>query len=544
MIKRLFSGQINNITIAALLVAFFSLVSRFLGIFRDRILASEFGAGDALDVYFAAFRIPDLVYNLLILGALTAGFMPVLIPLIKDYDCRKGDCEKNQKVWLLVNNVLNIFGVALIFLAVVGIAFAPFLMKFIIPGYDGDKRELTIELTRIMFLSPILLGLSGIVGGVLQSFRRFFVYSLAPVFYNIGIIVGALCFVPHFGMKGLAYGVVLGALFHFLIQLPAIYKLGFRYRPVFDVTDGELHRIVLMMIPRTISLAILQINLVVVTTIASTLESGSLAVFNFANNLQAFPVSIFGISFAIAAFPVLSRAASDNDRLVESFSDVFRRILFFIVPATVLLLTLRAQIIRVVYGSGEFDWAATIATMNTLGFFALSLFAQATIPLLTRVFYARHDSATPFKIGLFSTAVNVVLSLYFSRTMGVAGLALAFSVDSIVNFGLLWIMLRVKIGDLDEMRILVSTIKFSAAAVACGFAVQGIKFLSGHYVDMTRVWGVFVQGFCSGVFGILVYAAFCSLLHSEEFFGFWDSIKRRMPWKKAAINDSSEARGV
>ena len=238
-------------------------------------------------------------------------------------------------------------------------------------------------------------------------------------------------------------------------------------------------------------------------------------------------------------------------------------ILFFIVPATVLLLTLRAQIIRVVLGTGNFGWEDTILTMETLAFFTFSLFAQASIPLLVRMFYARHNAKAPFYVGLFAILINVGLSLWLPKIvmchevmnaqgmlatqcspMGITGLALAFSISSIVNFFILWIILRLELGSMDESRILKSTVKFSISALAAGIAVQGMKLLIWPYVDMTRVWGVFLQGFSAGVVGILVYMAFCSLLKSEEFFSFWYAVRRRMNWKKVETNDQGEARGI
>ncbi len=547
MIKKLFSGQINSITVAALLIALSSLVSRFLGIFRDRILAGQFGAGNTLDMYYAAFRIPDLVYNLLVLGALSAGFVPIFTQIISDHKEEiKGFFagERYKSAWTLANNILNLLGVGIMVLAGLGMVFAPLIMKLIAPGFSSESQALTANLTRIMFLSPFFLGISSVFGGVLQSFKRFFVYSLSPIMYNLGIIVGALYFAPRWGVYGLAWGVVMGAFFHMAVQLPAVLKLGYRYAPIFNFRNTQVKKIGALMVPRTFGLAISQINLLVITMIASTLSAGSLAIFNFANNLQSFPIGIFGISFAVAAFPALSAVAFDRKKLVTDFSHVFRQILFFIVPATVLLLTLRAQIIRVVLGTGKFDWQDTLFTINTLGFFTISLFAQATLPLLIRVYYARHDSKTPFLIGLASALVNVFLSLYFSGKLGVAGLALAFSVANIVNFSLLWIFLHAELGDMDEIKILVSSTKFIASALAAGIAVQGMKLLAWPYIDMTRVWGVLAQGMAAGIAGILVYLAFCSFFKSEELFDFWHSAKRRLLWRKVNTGDQGEARGV
>jgi len=547
MIKKLFNSQINSVTIAAILVAFFSLLSRLLGLLRDRIFASEFGAGDTLDVYYAAFRVPDTIFNLLVLGALSAGFIPIFARLINDplspiknFFSR----EKNQPAWRLANNVINLLGLFLLLLSALGVLATPWLVKIIAPGFGPDKQALVAHLTRIMFLSPLFLGLSSVFGGVLQSFKRFFVYALAPVFYNLGIIAGALFFVPAIGPSGLAWGVVAGALAHLLVQIPAAWSLGYRYQPIIDWTDKNIRQIGALMGPRTLSLAVTQINLFIITIIASVLPGGSLAIFSLANNLQSFPVGVFGISYAIAAFPALSVLAFKKDELVRQFSSTLRNIMFFIIPATIIFLSLRAQIVRIIFGAGQFNWRDTELTMETLGFFAISLFAQATLPLISRVFFARHDTKTPLYAGLATTALNLVLSWFFARRWGVAGLALAFSLANIFNFIFLWTALRLELGFLDEKRVLTALAKLTAAAVVLGAVIQGVKIVIWPFIDMTRLWGVVLQGGAAGLFGLIAYGVVAALLKSEEFFDFWQALRRRLPWKKVPVSDQGEARGI
>ena len=437
MLKRIFKQQINSITIAAALVALSSLVSRFLGVVRDRILAGQFGADKTLDIYYAAFRIPDLIFNLIVLGALSAGFIPIFTSLIKDFSCNRqagSDAAENKTAWDLANNVLNYLFLGLAILSTIGIIFAPQLTRLITPGFSSEEQAATAALTRLMCLSPVFLGISGILGGA--------------------------------------------------IQLPTVYHLGFRFRLGIRRHDEKTKQIGKMMVPRTLSLAISQINLVIVTVIASTLPSGSLAVFNFANNLQSFPIGIFGISFAIAAFPSLAAVAFDKEKLTANFSQTFRQILFFVIPATVLIIALRAQIIRVVLGSGKFDWADTVATMNTLGFFSLSLFAQATIPLMVRVFYARHNSTIPFRIGLVTVAVNTILAFILAPRMGVTGLAFAYSIDNILNFILLWLWMYFTIGNFDIGNIFKSVLKLMASALLAGMAAQLMKVVVWPFIDV------------------------------------------------------------
>lgn len=521
---------------AALVIALLSIASRALGVVRDRILASTFGAGETLDIYYAAFRLPDLVFNLLVLGALSAGFIPMFSSLLAK--------NESDRAWRLTNNVLNIIGVALALLCSIGMVAAPLLVHVVAPGFTPEARETIASLTRIMFLSPFLLGLSCVVGSVLQSKRRFFVYSLSPIFYNFGIIAGALWLAPRYGVTGLAWGVVIGSAAHLLVQLPEFFRVGFRFRALLEWKDRTVRAVFAMMTARTFGLAVTQLNLMAITIIASSLPTGSLTVFNLANNLQSFPVGIFGISFAVAAFPLMSSAES-TQKVVELISRTFRQVLFFIIPATMLILSLRAQIVRVILGSGKFDWAATVLTIDTLGFFVISLFAQAALPLLARAFYAQHDSRTPLYTGLGSEAINITLAILLSRRLGAPGLALAFTCSSIFNFLMQFILLHRRFGGLDEKRLLRSTFKFSVAALFAAVAIQAMKLLVWPYVDMTRFWGVLLQAGAAGIFGLIVYLALCSLMKSEELLELWSSFKTRVFRRhKAVVEDSGEARGI
>ncbi|HNU81216.1 MAG TPA: murein biosynthesis integral membrane protein MurJ [bacterium] len=540
-LRKLIGRPINNITAAAALVALFSVASRFLGVVRDHILAGSFGAGAELDIYYAAFRVPDFIYNLIVLGALSAGFIPVFSEMIKRSEIWPGEKEKLVR---LANNVFNSLLLLIILLSVFGVIFAAPVTAWITPGFSAEAKAQTAHLTRIMFLSPLFLGMSGVLGGILQSYKRFFVYSLSPVFYNLGIIFGALVLVDFWGIDGLAWGVVLGAVLHFAVQLPTVWSLGFHYRFLLDIRDRGLRQIAMMMGPRTLSLAVSQINLLAITALASLLDSGSLAVFNLANNLQSFPLGVFGISFAVAAFPFLSENAYKIEELKVRFSATIRQILFFIIPASVLLITLRAQLIRLVLGSGAFNWQDTILTMNTLGFFSLSLFAQASLPLLVRVFYARRDSLTPFYLGLFSVVLNIVCAWYLHPYLGVAGLALAFSIASIVNFLSLWIVLYFRVGSLDLDKILVSVLKFSVAAIGAGLVIQILKIAVWPFIDMTTFVGVFIQFSVAASGGVIAYICLCHLFRSEELLSAIAIFKKRLSVKKVKLADQGEARGL
>ena len=541
MIKKIIFSKINSISAAAFLIALSSLASRFLGIFRDHILAGQFGASRALDIYYSAFRIPDFIFNLLILGSLSAGFIPVFAALLKE----KGqEGEASDDAWRLVSNIFNILLVAMIVISTLGIIFANPLIKLISPGFTPAEQDLTAQLTRIMFLSPVFLGLSGIVGGVLQSLKRFLAYSLSPVMYNLGIIFGAIFLVPKYGILGLGWGVVIGAFLHFMVQLPTFISLGFRYHPIFNLKNPAARRIGRLMVPRTLSLAVTQINLFTITIMASTMAGGSLAVFNFVNNLQSFPIGIFGISFAVAAFPAFALLAHEKDKLIASISATMRQILFFIIPATAVFLTLRAQIVRIILGSGKFDWTGTVMSIDTLAIFSISLFSQALIPLLVRVFYARHNTKRPFLIGIFVDTFNVGLSWWLGGLWGIRGLALAFSIANIIYLVILWIFLRVELGGLDSRKVIKATFKFIVASTVAALAMQQMKSIVWPFIDMTKVWGVFVQGALAGIVGLAVYFLGCYLLKSEEFFNMYRTLRTRLNWRKVTGEDQGEARGV
>lgn len=283
------------------------------------------------------------------------------------------------------------------------------------------------------------------------------------------------------------------------------------------------------MIPRTLGLATTQINLVVITFFASTVGVGSIAVFNFANNIQHFPVGIIGISFAIAAFPTLSQfmAEDKKNKMIEHLTQTIRQIIFFIIPLSVIFLLLRAQIVRVILGSGQFSWADTINTADTLAFFTFSLFAQALIPLMVRVFFAIQDTWTPFLIGLMSSLVNIVAGIILKDIYGVSGLALAFSIAMIFQLVLLWFTLRIKLGTLKESLMIQSIYKIAVASLVMSVSVQVIKTPLSQIVDMTRLWGIFTQGLIAGVLGLLVYGIICYMLRLEEMIQFHSSFQRK-----------------
>lgn len=435
----IFNSQTKSVNSSALIIAISSLASRLLGIVRDRLLASSFGAGSDLDVYFAAFRLPDFIYNILIAGGIIVGFLP----LFSEYFLKN-----KEEAWKFANNVLNVFLFFLILVSIFFFIFSPFFVKLITPGFNEQNLQSAILLTRLLFLSPILLGLSSVFSGMLQYFNRFLAYSLAPVLYNAGIILSIIFFAPSLGIFGVGLGVILGAGMHFLIQIPSALQAGFSYKPILDLKDIKLKRIFSLMAVRTLGVASPQINLMVVTFLASTLPIGSLSIFNFSNNLQQFPLGLIGIPFAVSAFPFLSRSlAQGNDKeFLNVFFQTFRKIFYFSLPFSLLIFLFRNQIIEAVLKTGRFDDSSAQLASAVLGYFAIGIWANTLIPLFLRGFFAYQDTKTPTIIALIAMILNVVLCFWLvSLFNSVLGLALAFSIDSIVQLILLMIFLRRKI---------------------------------------------------------------------------------------------------
>jgi len=437
-LNTIINSKSKTITSAAVILGAASLVSRLLGLIRDRILAGTFGAGDQLDIYYAAFRIPDLVFSLLVMGAISAGFIPVFVDYLQ---------KDKDRAWYLANSILNLMIFFLALICLILVIFAPWIMKLVAPGFSDQKLAITVQLTRIMFLSPFFLGLSAVLGGILQSFRRFLVYSLGPIMYNLGIIFGIIFLVPPFGLLGLAYGVAIGAFFHMVIQIPTAYLSGFRWKPIIDFRFQGVKRIFKMMPPRIINLAFHQATVLVMTIIASFLAIGSIAVYSLSYNIVSFPLGIFGVSFALAAFPNLSQAAQNKDKksFIKVFSATVQKILFLIIPAALVFIIFRKLIVKLILGTGQFGLGDIALTSQALGYFSIGLFAEALILLFLRGFFAWEDTKTPLIIGSLAIVVRLSSAWYLSSFMGVPGLALGFSIGSIFYFILLSVALRRKL---------------------------------------------------------------------------------------------------
>jgi len=543
MIRRVLNSKTKTVTFAALLVAGFALLSRVLGLVRNNLLGSIFPAQDA-DVYLAAFRIPDLVFGILITGGITAAFLPVFSKYF-----RKGEKEARE----LTSNVLSVFLLALSVLSFILFLLAGTLVDVVVPGFSVQQKAVTVDLMRIMFLSPILLGVSAIFSSILQYFNLFFAYSLAPIFYNLGIIFGILFLSNKFGLAGIAFGVVLGALLHLLVQLPPALKHCKCFKFSFNLKHAGLRRIFKLMVPRMVGSATFHINLIVITALASTLAVGAVRVFAFSNDLYGVPLGLIGVSFAAAVFPALSRsfAGKETGEFSKQFSKTFAEVLFLVIPITAMMFLFRAHIVRLVYGTlvvgeGYFGWADTRLTAACLGVFSVSIFSSCLIPLLAKTFYAVHDTRTPVKIAVFSVGLNILLAFgcvrllsspnFFQQAVlgflklkdvsGVAvlGLPMALSVSSIVQCLLLLYFLRRKAKYLSFAFLKQGFGKIILASISMAVFVYFSLLAFGAIFNTRTVLGLSLQVILAFLVGVISYLFICFMLKSQELKNIWISI--------------------
>lgn len=456
---RPFNIQTKNINSAAFILVLTSLISAILGLIRDRLLAGKFGLGDELDVYYAAFRLPDFISMTLIIGAIGAAIIPIFSEQL---------VKSREDAFKYLSNLLNVFLVFLILLGLILFIFAPNIISLIAPGFSAEKKDLTVLLTRIMFLSPIFLGISSIISGILRVFQRFLITSLAPLVYNLGIIIGILFFFPLFGLQGLAWGVVLGGIFHLLIQLPILKGLGFRPKKVFHLFEPGFIKTFNLTFPRSIGLAANQINLIVVTAIASSLAVGSIGVLSLAEGLSRPLFTLIGVSFSIAAFPSLCLAFSkkDKEKFEQIFSSTFSKILIFTLPLSLLLFLLRDFLIKIIFKVGKFGLVDAKLTAAAFGLFLIGIFAQSLLLLLAKAFYARQNTKTPALVSVLGMIFNIFFAFFLVKLLSfpnpfqnlivnffdltgiknieVIGLPLAVSLSAIIQFLILLILFRRK----------------------------------------------------------------------------------------------------
>lgn len=533
--------EVRGLHQAAYILGIFAFGSQLLALVRDRMLAHQFGAGGELDLYYAAFRIPDLLY---VIFASTLSVY-VLIPFVAERMQR----ENAKDARALLSQMFSIFLMVYALLAGAMWLLIPYLVPFMFPGFEANSEEIVL-LIRILLLQPFFLGLSSLFGVVTQLGHRFVLYAISPLIYNVGIIFGISVLYPQFGVAGLAYGVVLGAIGHLAIQIPLVQRSALYFGYTTTIDWVMMRSVLAVSLPRAATLSMHQFELLVLVSIASLMSVGSVAVFQFAYNLQSVPLAVIGASYSTAAFPLLADLFAQKK--MEAFrihmTTAIRHIIFWSVPIIGLVIVLRAQMVRVVLGTGQFDWGDTRLTAAVLALLTISLVAQAINLLLIRAFYASGLTKVPFMVAFFGLLLSVsfVILLYglyivspqyvvaiekFMRVSDVAGsevlvLGLGYSVGIILQSALL-LYLSIKQFSL-EMSWFWPHLMRSLFAASVGALLSYITinfFVEG--LNTNLFLGIFVQGMLGGMVGVAGVIGAYVLVRSPELLEIYKALHRR-----------------
>ncbi|HUS59810.1 MAG TPA: murein biosynthesis integral membrane protein MurJ [Nevskiaceae bacterium] len=453
----------KNILSAAAVIMIMVAASRFLGLVRNRVLAHFFSV-ETISVYLAAFRLPEVVFEVLVFGALSSAF----IPTFTRYLAKK----QKEQAWYVASVSLNFAFLLFFLLSILIFLFARPLYQVLAPGFNPHQLNQVARLTRILLVAQAFFVLSYFLTGVLESLQRFLIPAIAPLFYNLGIILGAIFFASRWGVYAPALGAVIGAFFHFLIQLPLAYHLGFRPRLSLDFVHPGVREIGRLALPRIIELSFLQIGKNAELFLASLIAAGAYTHYTFANSLQLLPVGLFGISIAKASLPTLSSQSARGDfkQFRETFIASFNEIVFLIIPSSIFLAVLRIPLVRLVFGAQRFTWESTVQTSYTFSAFCLGILAQALIYLLNRAFYALQDTKTPVKISITAIFIHIFLAVILTLgfKLPIWSLALAYSLAVIIQFGLLCLFLCRRLKRLRIKKITVPFLKILLSASCSG----------------------------------------------------------------------------
>lgn len=557
-LEALISKQ-TNIFSAAVFIILTTILSQFLGLLKYRLLVSYFGASSDLGVFFAAFRIPDFLFQVVIAGALSSSF----IPIFTDYIMK----DKKEKIYSFTSSLITILTLLFILTSIIIIVFAYQLSSLIAPGYSPSELSLMSNIMRIIQLSQIFFIIGTVFTAMLQSYQHFLIPGIATSFYNIGIILGLLFFAHQFGIFGATIGVVIGSVLFCLVQLPLLKKTGYQFYFTKTIDEG-VKKIFHLMLPRSLTLFISQVAITANVLFTSLISARSLVIFDLAQTLVIAQAILFGQSIAQASFPALSLKREKKEEFISIFISSFNQILYLTLPVSALLIVLRIPIVRLFFGASRFDWDATVATGLTLAFFSISIFAQALIYLFSRAFYALHDTKTPFFITVISVCLNIIIySLYLliynnlsfiNLLLGnpftyitivcttrnicyiiyllfrnqIYFLAFSYSLSSIFSILLLTITISKKI-QLPARIMFVTILKIVTATFIMGLSLYlPIKLLDQLVFDTRKTINLIFLTSIASTFGLISYIFFTWLLNIQEAYYIVGVAKKLGDWKK------------
>jgi len=500
---------------AALVVMIFFVLSRASGLVREMIVGARFGTLAEYDAYLAAFRLPDMLFQLAAGGALGSAFIPVF----SAFWLKSG----RQEAWLLFNRVLNLISLVLIAFGILAAIFAePLVSSVLAPGFTPAQQQLTVSLMRPMLLSSVLFGASGLVMGALNATQHFVAPAAAPVLYNVAIILAALVLAPVYGIYGLVVGVVAGALAHLFVQIPALLKKGYRYQASLSVHDRAVQKVAVLMGPRVLGLFFVQMHFLINTILASSLGAGSLSALNYAWLLMLLPQGVIAQGIATVAFPTLSAqaAAERFGAFQRTFERSLRVVVFLVLPATAILWVFRRPAISILLERGAFDTESMILVAYGLQFYMIGLLFHSMLEIIVRGFYALQDTWTPVLVGILAMVANIGLSFLLVGWLSFGGLALANSLATMVeSVILLWLLNRRVPGGLNWGVLMPALVKTGVAAVLMAIAAWAwgrwvyLNVFLGDTLPVNDDWLTAIVGV---PLALLLYLSVLWLLRSDE----------------------------
>lgn len=498
-------------------------ISRILGFAREAVMMTIFGQNYITDAYRAAFSIPDFIYMLLVGGALSAAFIPIFSSYIST--------GQEDKAWESASIVFNYILLLLLVLIIFGYLFTAPLINLLAPGLPSDYALLAVKLTHIMFIQTFFMALSGISQGILNAYNEFVAPAVGSVLYNFLIIVIGVLFVKQIGITAFSYGVVIGAVLNFVIQLPALRRVGIKYHFSWDYKNPGFLKIMILMIPVLVGLSVVQINLFVTQNLASSVGEGMISALNLAQKITNLPIGIFGVAIATAVFPTLTALTATGDlakfRTTNSLG--LRAIFLVTIPAAAGLAALGEPLVKLLFQQGQFTSSMSSITFQIMAYFCIGLFAYSGIQLLNRSFYALQDTLTPLITGVLTIAMNIILSLYLVNPMGVRGLALASSLAGVFNMLALLLILRWRSGPVGGRKLALSLSISTLASAAMFIVVRYSSSFLLNSLDLAAKLNQLISvaagiGLGIAVYGLIVYSF--KLEESELVLGM---IKKKLP---------------
>jgi len=533
----LFKKQ-GNLLSAALILMVTYAGSMVLGILRERVLVSYFYSccKESLDVYYAAFRLPDMIFQLVVIGALSAAFIPVF----------SEELIKNESLaYKISSSVLSVLLLVYLFLGGLVFIFARQISDLITGGFTPSQIGLMVNLTRLMLIAQGFFIISNFLTAIIQVHQRFIIPAIAPLLYNLGIIIITIIFAPILGILAPAVGVIFGAFFHLLIQVPLSIKLGFSYKPIFDYKIQQVREVFRLMLPRTLGLAVYQLEATVAVFLATSLSSGSLTIFHLTQRLMDLPVRLFGTSIGQVSLPLLSsfKAKDDLQSFRETTASSLSEILYLSLPTMAAILVLRIPLVRIAYGAKTFPWQATLLTGRVVAIISLAIFSQSMVELLVRGFYALHNTKIPLVIATLCVGMNIFLSILFAFkfSLGILGLALATSISSFWQAFLLTVILEKKLKGIISKKIFSDWLKMVFSTLITAIVFWGVmKILDLFILDTTRTINLLTLTLISFSIGIFIYLFLTTNVLGLEEGKKFSGILKKLRRLKGALPSSSE----